>query len=280
MARIENVQELLNSIKDFSDVNGNGNPVTLDKFLENVALLTDADTDKDEDREKVSMMTIHSSKGLEFDYVYLGGVEEDLFPSKMVLTSPQDLEEERRLFYVAITRAGKEAVISYASHRYKWGQPAICTPSRFIKDIDEKYLQLPSDMGDIEIEEEEPYDYDAPTFVQKTKPQGAYSSQSRQIERKPVIKKQPLPTVAPPMMKSSLIKMNRAEHRQPTMNDTFETDDPMQIKVGMRVLHVQFGLGVVSDIEGVMPNAKATVDFEGAGQRKLLLKFARLKIVG
>jgi DNA helicase-2/ATP-dependent DNA helicase PcrA len=266
ISRMENIEELLNSIKEFSDANKTGNSiVTLDKYLENVALLTDADTEKEEDKDKVSLMTIHSAKGLEFDYVFIVGVEEDLFPSKMSVIAPNDLEEERRLFYVALTRAGKQATLTYAGRRYKWGTPTICSPSRFIKDIDEQYLELPNTFT--EAKEPEPYDYDAPvkTFEKKEKPK---------------LIKSPAPSkVAPTLFNKKLVDMKTASRQTTHAADTFEADDPSLIQVGMEVTHQQFGRGKVTAIEGTPPNNKATVFFGNAGERKLLLKFARLKII-
>ncbi|MFT5980799.1 MAG: DNA helicase-2/ATP-dependent DNA helicase PcrA, partial [Flavobacteriales bacterium] len=144
VARYENIQELLNGLKEFSDDVDDDNPDainTLPDFMVDVALLTDADKD-DDDIEKVSMMTIHASKGLEFDYVYIVGLEENLFPNQMALSSREDLEEERRLFYVAITRAKKRALLSYAITRYRWGQLSQCEPSRFIEEIDPQYINI------------------------------------------------------------------------------------------------------------------------------------------
>lgn len=143
---------MLNGIREFVDEmkraeEPDGEP-TLDRFLENVSLLTDADKDKPEDKDKVTIMTIHSAKGLEFKYVYLVGLEDEPFPSRMSMNTEQELEEERRLFYVAITRAERRATISYALH--KWGSPTTCRPSRFIKEIDSSFL----DMMDLDPDKE------------------------------------------------------------------------------------------------------------------------------
>lgn len=270
ISRMENIEELLNSIREFSDSFENGTTnVTLDKYLENVALLTDADTDKPEDRDKVSLMTIHSAKGLEFDYVFVAGVEEDLFPSKMALVLSQELEEERRLFYVAITRAGQQATISYAAHRYKWGIPTICSPSRFIKDIDEKYVELPES-----IEKDDSSDFDFNNLFDKPKEIKPRTSQT-------VKSKSSLPEnkVVPLNLNKKLVDMRTASRKQSQQNDSFDADDPSKIKAGMTVYHQQFGNGKIVNIEGNAPNIKAVVFFESAGEKKLLLKFARLKIV-
>jgi len=135
ISKYENLEELLNGIREFTEENEDKNIVTLDRYLQNVSLLTDMDNEKDEDKNKVTIMTIHSAKGLEFNNIFIAGVEEDLLPSRLSLDSPKDLEEERRLFYVAVTRARKRVIITYAQSRYKWGSPIDCSPSRFIKDI-------------------------------------------------------------------------------------------------------------------------------------------------
>ena len=145
VSRYENVEELLNGIKDFTDNSEREGDMTLGDYLQEVTLMTDADKEAQEDRNKVSIMTIHSAKGLEFKHLVIAGVEEELFPSQMSTDNPKDLEEERRLFYVALTRAEKTALISYACLRYKWGIQNSCSPSRFIKEIDSKYLDLPPD---------------------------------------------------------------------------------------------------------------------------------------
>ncbi len=145
-SRYENLEELLNGIKDFTDTAINENqPASMVDYLENVSLITDLDNDKSDDRNKVTIMTMHSAKGLEFNNVYIAGVEEELFPSRMSFESPEEMEEERRLFYVAITRARKRVFISYAQNRYRWGTPTSCQPSRFLRDIDPKYHGLPAE---------------------------------------------------------------------------------------------------------------------------------------
>ena len=148
MSRYENLEELLNAIKVFTEsAETNGEPSTLEAYMANVALLTDQDTENDEDRNKITLMTMHSAKGLEFKHVYIVGMEDTLFPSPMSSGSARELEEERRLFYVAVTRAEKQATLSYALNRYKWGNLERCSPSRFLKEIDQQYLQYPQTGG-------------------------------------------------------------------------------------------------------------------------------------
>jgi DNA helicase II / ATP-dependent DNA helicase PcrA len=260
ISKLENVEELLNSIKDFSDIQREtGQPDSLMQYLENVALLTDADNEKEEDKNKVTMMTIHSAKGLEFRYVFIVGLEEDLFPNKMTASSPQDLEEERRLFYVALTRAEKRVILSYALSRYKWGQPTDCSASRFINDIDSKYIDIP------EPEEENVF----PRQMLSRKPLPGNNLEENHTSS-PVNRK--------------LTKINTAINRKivPSASSPtaiFEASDAESIQVGQNVIHQRFGKGEVIAVEGNMGDRKATVRFEFEGDKQLLLKFARLKIV-
>jgi len=250
ISRIENIEALMNSIKEFIDQNKQGDEIiTIDNFLETVSLLTDADSEKDEDKNKVSLMTIHASKGLEYNYVYIVGLEEELFPSAMSLSTVQDIEEERRLFYVALTRARKQAMFSYANFRYKWGQPTFCHPSRFIDEVDKDFLILPERA---QIESNAPFEFSDNNTIPKTKTSHVSSK---------------IPLVPAPTVKKTYVDAN------------FVPDAPETIKTGMTVLHPNFGSGTVMEIQGDMPNAKATVEFIDAGSKTLLLKFAKLKIL-
>ena len=265
LVKKENIQELLNAIKDFEESEENKDKlVTLDQYLQNVSLLTNADNEKEEDLNKVTLMTIHSAKGLEFKYVYIVGVEEELFPSHMSTSTRQELEEERRLFYVAITRAEKQIQISYALNRYKWGVLSDCRPSRFIKDIDSKYLEMPEEEPDIE------QDDDFNDFKPKYKPKYNYRSHSNSAKLKPA-------TVSvQPNKKFTRLKDAKIKN----VSDTdFIADDPKKIQVGMSVKHQRFGVGKVISLEGEFPNIKAMVFFQSSGQKQMLLKFAKLKIV-
>ena len=269
-SRYENLEELLNGIKEFTESAINENRTgSLVEYLENVSLLTDQDNDKPEDRNKVTIMTMHSAKGLEFNNVYIVGVEEELFPSKMSFESPEDMEEERRLFYVAITRARKRVNISYALNRYKWGTPSTCQPSRFLLDIDQKFLEMPEDtMGRRPAKKpdrENAWDFD---YAGKSRsPVNSVSKTNRGMYiqtgyRKTVM----IPRKAVPMRK--------------TPSEDFKADNPDLVQPGMKVEHNQFGIGKVIQIEGTPPNRKATVFFQEFGEEKqLLLKFAKLKIV-
>ena len=227
---------------------------TLDLFMSDIALMTDADkkNETEEDRNKVSLMTIHAAKGLEFPYVYVVGLEENLFPSQMSLTERADLEEERRLFYVAITRAEKRVTLSYSTTRYRWGNLIYCEPSRFIEEVDAKYLDMPSESSSRLFGNEE------------------YSNKPKQYSGKP---KETF--VQRPVMGKKLVKINAA-----SKNTTdFDTESLRGLQVGMQVEHDRFGSGKVINMDGDFPNNKATVFFEGVGQKQLLIKFAKLRIV-
>ncbi len=252
ISRLQNIEEMLNGIREFIEnrkEEGVEETVTLVDYLENVALLTDQDTDKGEDRNKVSVMTVHSAKGLEFSYVFLTGLEENLFPSTLTITSPDDLEEERRLFYVALTRAAKRAYITYAQTRYRWGTPTHCTPSRFIREIDSSYIDTPFD-GD---------DFGGRATHQ---PENLQSPGSRYRE----------------LMNRSHSPVQTPMASKPT-NKVLKEILPDSIEPGMQVFHSKFGEGVVESVEGVGPNRKAQVKFTLAGTKNLLLKFADLKLL-
>jgi DNA helicase II / ATP-dependent DNA helicase PcrA len=269
-SRYENLEELLNGIKEFTESAINENKTgSLVEYLENVSLLTDQDNDKPEDRNKVTIMTMHSAKGLEFNNVYIVGLEEELFPSKMSFESPEDMEEERRLFYVAITRARKRVNISYALNRYKWGTPSTCQPSRFLLDIDQKFLEMPEDtMGrqpTKKQERENAWDFD-------------YAGKSRSPVNS-AARSYPSPGSTPVSGKPAMVPKKAVPLRKVPTED-FKADNPDLVQPGMKVEHNQFGIGKVIQIEGTPPNRKATVFFQEFGEEKqLLLKFAKLKIV-
>ncbi len=244
VSRYENIQELLNGMKEFSEnvPEGQTGPRGLGEFLQDVALLTDADSEDEDDNDRVSLMTIHAAKGLEFPYVYVVGMEENLFPSQLSLNSRNELEEERRLFYVALTRAEKKTTLSYAENRYRWGNLISCEPSRFIEEIDAKYIEMPADSGLFSgYEQESSY-----TTTKKT----GFSN--------------------PATTRRRLIKPNQQG------GNNFAGDDVSKIQVGMQVEHQRFGKGKVLHLE----DQKATVQFQTVGEKQLLLKFAKLKILG
>lgn len=282
VSRYENVQELLNGLKEFAD--GDQAPAielleedpelqrieaenkgaqqeaenadetaeveplrTLDQFMQDIALLTDADSkSKKVDPDEVSLMTIHSAKGLEFPYVYIVGLEENLFPSQLSLNSRSDLEEERRLFYVALTRAEKRATLTYASTRYRWGQLTSCEPSRFLEEIDTRYVE----------------------YANRAARTASTHPEEPVFQRKEIVK-----NVTPPP-KKNLVKVTG------TAPINFDSEKLKDLAVGMTVKHERFGTGKVTAMEGSYPNSKATVAFEQVGQKQLLIKFAKLEILG
>ena len=271
LARVQNIEELLNAIMEFSDkqvdeVTGEQNEVTLNKFMEDVALLTDQDKKDDEDDDYVTLMTIHSAKGLEFPYVYIVGLEENLFPGIQSLSTREDLEEERRLFYVALTRAETKLVLSYAESRYRWGNLTLSEPSRFIEEIDQSLIEKTrkaSFRGTSSFNEginfSNPF---SKSFQEKRDYQKTTSSADS-----PYINKGTNSTTP--------ININT-----PKNNDSdFVAASPEDIEEGMRVLHQKFGQGTVMKVEGIGPNKKATVLFDECGSKQLMLKFAKLNIL-
>lgn len=241
--RFENVQELLNAIKEYVDDPENEDK-SLDIFLQEVALITGADNDSDDDGDKVTMMTIHMAKGLEFKYIYIVGLEEDLFPSQMMLASRADLEEERRLFYVAITRAQEKLFLSYATTRYRFGRLKNCEPSRFLEEIDPAYIKENKKFSS--------------SSIYKTK-QESFSNILSKDYRKRLANQ----------------KSVKASHMP---SSDFKPSDTSGLVTGMKVEHPKFGFGkvVALDVEGA--NRKAKVQFDHHGEKTLLLSFAKLKI--
>jgi DNA helicase-2/ATP-dependent DNA helicase PcrA len=254
-ARYENVQELLNAVKEFVD-NPDREDKSLIAFLQEVALITTADENegKDGDDDYVSLMTIHSAKGLEFKVVYIVGLEEDLFPSQMMLSSRADLEEERRLFYVAITRAEKKLFMSYALQRYRFGNLRMCEPSRFLDEIDNQYLTSRSNRPSTRGEN---------TFTSFGKPL-VRTAEDFSVS-KPAVKTYPTQTPKP-----------QGEHK-PSPN--FVASNPAKLREGMKVEHQKFGFGRVLKIDMQGTDKRATILFENGGEKTLLLSFAKLMIV-
>ena len=258
VSKVENIEELLNGIRDFvegqreiADATGN-----LSEFLEDVALATDFDNEKESDLDCVYLMTIHLSKGLEFPVVFIVGLEEDLFPSAMSLSSRSELEEERRLFYVGMTRAEQKAVLTYTLSRYRWGKLVDAEPSRFIEEIDDQYLDhiIPKD------------DYVFKPMIDKGIFEGFDPNEKFQTTR----------------INTSPSQNQMGKLRKIISSETYQKNtDPIlisELKVGMRVEHDRFGYGKVVSIEGNGSDKKALIDFSGVGQKHLLLRFAKLKI--
>ena len=263
ITRMENIEELLNGIKDFveeqqelADSTG-----SLAEFLEDVALATDLDNEEGDDSDKVALMTIHLAKGLEFEYVFIVGLEEDLFPSAMSMSTREELEEERRLFYVALTRAEKQAYLTYALSRYRWGKLVDAEPSRFIEEIDEQYVEI------VTPKEERRFnpmlsadifgDVD-PNTVRYKKP--SYPKAKPKVQEKFQI--------------STPKNLKKVSETKATTN-LFDN----KLIVGDVVNHQRFGKGKVLSIEGKNADLKAEIRFENGGIKKLLLRFAKLEII-
>ncbi len=253
LSRYENLQELLNAIKEFVESDeiklsgGDDEDKSLGAFLQEVTLLTGVDSDSDDadNLDKITLMTIHMAKGLEFKNVYIVGMEEDLFPSQMMLSSRADLEEERRLFYVAITRAKEKLFLSFALSRYRFGRLKSCEPSRFLDEIDAKYIKAGSKHGGV----------------------------------------RPKPRYTPGYSAKNLVSTIRMKHNSPAkpapahkLSAGFEPSDTSALCEGMKVEHPKFGYGKVVILENIGTNRKAKVNFDNFGEKTLLLSFAKLKI--
>lgn len=243
LSRYENVQELLNAIKEYVE-NPEKEDKSLGAFLQEVSLATGQDEDKDKDPDKVTMMTIHMAKGLEFKYVYIVGLEEDLFPSQMMLSSRADLEEERRLFYVAITRAEKKLFLTYATSRYRFGRLKNCEKSRFIDDIDPSYIKESKKVSSVES-----------TPISSGYARTLIGGIQRKVVSKPV---------------------NKATAYKPSPD--FKPSDNALLQEGMKVEHPKFGFGKVEKMDFSGPDKKAKIVFDDFGEKTLLLSFAKLKI--
>jgi len=277
VSRFENIQEIINGLKEFTDQTDiEEQEKTLSNYLQEIALLTNDDKDKTEDKNKVSLMTIHSAKGLEFMNVFVVGVEEGLFPSSMTIASPKDIEEERRLFYVAVTRAEKNLIISYSKIRYKWGQLSQAQQSRFIKEIDPAFVEFPKD----ETEDEENFGklLKLSNFVRQNNPV-SYQKTKNEVYKQPVKQVKPIvPETSgyKDFRKLTHLELNSNQKVEDSENESIEN---LNLKVDMKVEHTRFGQGKVIAIEGVSPNIKATIEFTVVGQKQLLLKYAKLKVI-
>jgi DNA helicase II / ATP-dependent DNA helicase PcrA len=247
--RFQNIEELLAGIQEFVRGADPDAPRTLADFMMDVALLTDADQDKPEDRNHISLMTIHSSKGLEFPHIYIVGLEENLFPSQMALNSRSELEEERRLFYVALTRGMRSCMLSYATSRFTWGQSIMCEPSRFIDEIDPQYLQFES---------------------------VSRASNSRSLMGSGGFDRSFTGGLNKPLGNNPPLRSLKEVSGRPS---TSQTENTLAIMVGNNVLHDRFGKGKVLKLEGEGADKKATIFFPQHGSKTVLLRFANLQIL-
>ena len=275
LSRKENIEELMNGMRDFcAERQEEGNEhISLSDFLSEVSLLTDQDSDKDSNDEKITLMTVHSAKGLEFRNVFVVGMEENLFPSSMAGDSPRALEEERRLFYVAITRAEEHCYLSYAKTRMRYGKTEFGSPSRFLYDIDTNYLRLPQNLllerqinnrgGDFRSSSNN-------AFQPSARPVGSSSAASFSGETPMASRKR--------LIGSSMPRnLRRVDPIQPSSPSSGSST--ALLHEGQFIEHERFGRGEVLKVEGVGDNAKATIRFQHAGDKQLLLRFARFKVI-
>ena len=267
IARIENIEELLNGMKDFIEGQKeiDGARGALAEFMEDVALATDLDKDTGDD-DRVALMTIHLAKGLEFPYVFVVGLEEDLFPSAMSLSTRSDLEEERRLFYVALTRAEHQAYLTYAQSRYRWGKLVDSEPSRFIEEINSEYVEYLNPTDTSNYRYKPMMDVDIFGDIDKSKlrlakPTAGTPPKHLSYDEKPSV---------------NIRKLKPVSSNSPSNTNLFDTN----LNVGNVVMHERFGRGEILNIEGVGGDKKAEIRFEVGGIKKLLLRFAKLQVLG
>ncbi len=267
-SRVDNIEELLNAIMEFADrkvdeATGETAQVNLATFMEEVALLTDADTKKDPDADSVTLMTVHSAKGLEFPYVFVVGMEENLFPGVKSLGSRTELEEERRLFYVAVTRAMTKLTLSYAERRYNYGNLALCEPSRFIDEINPDLLDRPHKVSF------------HGTSTETRSLSGGFVTTSREPSRHIGNKE----TGRHQFVKRETAKPSPKAQQASVDMLGFVPSNPDSLQEGMRVLHQRFGTGTIVSLNGAGANKKATVNFDSEGVKNLMLMYAKLKII-
>ena len=309
VSALENIEELLNSIRAYTDEQrqiaaseeGEGETgtshVTIDEWLQNIALLTDMDNEKSEDRDRVTLMTVHGAKGLEFEHVYVAGLEENLFPSMMSLGTPEGLEEERRLFYVALTRAKRSAVLSFAESRFKWGEMTFCRPSRFLSEIDPKYLDLQFDLGEGgQNEDATPQRQVRTRFAERGRnaetQRGEYGRRPGGYGQRPDAyggetrtyyppKTQECPTPRPVPAPGGRFRSMGSRPAAETGGAERAAAVPFDgdYAEGMLVEHAKFGVGTVTAVEEWSGDQKITVEFGGAGRKTLLRKFAKLTVL-
>lgn len=264
ISRQENIQELLGGVMEFYSLRQEeGNEaVTLSDFLAEISLITDQDKGDEQDDDKVTLMTIHSAKGLEFRNVFITGLEEDLFPSAMCVESLQQIEEERRLLYVAITRAQENCILTYAHTRFRNGKTNTCRPSRFLKDLDTQYVNMP-DEAPVSTTKS-PY-ADAPWRSQYTSFERSFKAPTKPSTLKPIENSRRIVTAEQPVA--------------PTQQRDSVMSGAGTLRVSARIRHERFGLGTVEAIEGVGDNCKISVAFDNVGRKQLLLKFAKFTIL-
>ncbi len=275
ISRQENLEEFLGGMQDFVESRREedmGDQVYLPDFLQEVALLTDLDSDEGDSNDKVTLMTIHSAKGLEFPTVFVVGLEENIFPSPMCTNSLRELEEERRLLYVAITRAEKHCILTCAQNRFRYGRMEYDTPSRFIRDIDPELLEVQSETGGGDSSYRRPSGGSrSPEWMQNPRPVATqFKADPKPRMVAPRQEEKPVDPFGPNFKRVYNAVAPRPMASQPSAGD---------LREGVTIEHQRFGIGTVTKIEGTGENTKATVEFRNTGTKQLLLKFAKFKIV-
>ena len=274
LSRQENLQEFVSGLQDFVESRREedmGDHISMSDFLQEVSLLTDLDSDSDDTQPKVTLMTIHSAKGLEFPTVFIVGLEENIFPSPMCVNSLRELEEERRLLYVAITRAEKRCIMTCAQSRWRYGKMEFDSPSRFIKDIDPGLLHVESaGIGSMQenYTTRQSFDYNGNRFTRSS----SYVQNARPVATQ--FKADPKPRIVPPM--SGNFKRVSLTPQPERVGGSSPADG---LREGSVIEHQRFGIGEVIRLEGAGENRKATVQFKNTGTKQLLLKFAKFTIV-
>lgn len=281
ISALENIESLINSIREYSDEQrnltaeeGGSASVSIDEWLQNISLLTDQDNENPDDHNKVTLMTVHAAKGLEFEYVYIAGLEENLFPSLMSIDNEEGIEEERRLFYVALTRAKKAAVLSFAESRFKWGNSSFSRPSRFLSEIDPKHLDLQ-------------FDIDGGTSTPERKQEQATLKERIRTYSQPKTGGQENRQYGSGRSYGGISKQDSTTSAYQPHNvkplgrtsDTTPIERSGDYAVGVRVEHPKFGVGTITAVEQWTNDVKITVDFGPAGKKTLLQKFAKLTII-
>lgn len=302
LSRKENIEELVNGINDFCALRQEeGNPnISLADYLSEISLLTDQDSDKADEGEKITLMTVHSAKGLEFTNVFVVGLEENLFPSAMVGDSPRALEEERRLFYVAITRAEEHCYLSFAKTRFRYGKMEFGSPSRFLRDIDVHYLRMPHEAGVGRSVDEGAgrfrreisggfgrdrsgsfgsTGFSSGTSSHGTSSPGSSSSRTPFESDKFEQRERPKTQIIAPSVPRNLKKVSTVNAAGGARPVSSGSESVAGMQAGQMIEHERFGLGEVMRVEGTGDNAKATIHFKNAGEKQLLLRFARFKVV-
>lgn len=265
LTRQENLEEFMAALQDFVEglrEEGREQDATLDKFLQEVSLLSDRDTE-DVDEPKVTMMTVHSAKGLEFPTVFIVGMEENIFPSPMALDSRRELEEERRLLYVAITRAERHCILTCAKNRWRYGKMEYDVPSRFLNEIDSRYIKFDG----------EP---ESKPRLQNSRP---VATQFRADTRYKITAPRRAEKPADPFTPAFRRRLEEAQGKTHTPSNNKPSTSTDGLQIGSTVEHQRFGIGTVTRLEGTGDNAKATVEFRNTGTKQLLLKFARLVVI-